>query len=59
MVSHDLTTIDLTKSCIYVTYHKSHHLTLMTADRIDMQSSKSTTWLQVNLILPNVALYQF
>ncbi len=31
MYSHDLPTIDLTKSCIHVTYHKSrHYLTLMT-----------------------------
>ena len=32
MYSRDLTTIDLTKSCICATYHKSHHyFALMTA----------------------------
>ena len=31
MYSHDLTTIDFTKSCIHATYDKSrHYLTLMT-----------------------------
>ncbi len=37
MYSRDLTTIDLTKSCIHVTYHKSrHYLTLMTGNGIEL-----------------------